>query len=109
VKLSEVVICWTPDRPEYQAGMRGKARIFSATAGRDDVGPFPCRAGHVDPRAHEPRLELREAYVMGIANVMSQRDGLEVSLVHRLLLRIDEYRSGCAPELLNAMTEGEQP
>jgi hypothetical protein len=101
MKISECVIAWTPMDERYPAGMRGKLRLFSATAGQDEMTPFPCRAGRFDARAQDPRREAREAYVMMVALMATQRDGLDVASVHQLLLQIEEYRSGCAPELLS--------
>jgi hypothetical protein len=100
VKISEATICWTPNLPKYPSGMRGKARIFPVTAGMDEMKPFPCRAGRSDPRAHDPRLELRQTFALMIAMIMTERDGLGLNVVHQLMLSIDEYASGCAEDLL---------
>ena len=103
MKISDATLAWTPDRPEYSAGMRGKCRLFPATAGEADIAPFACKAGRFDARAQDQRSEVREAYVMMVALMMSQRDGLDVGSVHRFFLEhIDEYREACAPELLEA-------
>src|SRR5438045_2741210 len=99
MKLSDAMICWTPQRPEYASGMRGKARIFPVTAGVDEMAPFPCRAGRTDRRAHDPRLEVRQTYALMLAFVMHERDGLDLNVVRQLMLSIDEYASGCAEEL----------
>jgi len=103
MKMSDAMICWTPNRPEYASGMRGKARIFAAVAaGVDEMTPFPRRAGRTDARAHDPRPEVRQTYALMLAFVMSERDGLDPATVHQTMLAIDEYRDGCAQELLQA-------
>jgi hypothetical protein len=105
MRIGDAMICWTPNRPEYPSGMRGKARIFESTAGADEMTPFPCRAGRTDPRAHDPRLEARQTWSLQIAFVMHERDGLSVATVHKLMLGIDEYASGCAEDLPNDPTK----
>ena len=100
MKISEAVICWTPDRTDFASGMRGKARIFPASTGVDEMAPFARRAGRSDARAHDARLEVRQAYCLMIAFAMSERDGLDPVGVHQLMLGIEEYAAGCAPELL---------
>jgi hypothetical protein len=106
MKITDCTIAWTPDRPEYPAGMRAKCRIFPGGAPQADLAPFPCQAGRFDARAQDPRPEVREAYVLAIALMMSERDGLDVGLVHRFFLQhIDEYREACAPELLEAYSQ----
>jgi hypothetical protein len=99
VKISEATVCWTPNRPEYPSGMRGKARIFATTAGTDEMTPFVRRAGRSDPRAHDPSLERRQTYALMIAFVMHQRDDLDIAAVHKLMLSIDEYASGSTEDL----------
>src|SRR3977135_2104112 len=101
MKISECVIAWTPMDERYPAGMRGKLRVYPASAGEADLAPFACKAGRFDARAQDPRREVREAYVMMIALMATQRDGLDVASVHQLMLQVEEYRSGCAPELLS--------
>jgi hypothetical protein len=101
MKISDVTVAWTPDRPEYPPGFRGKLRFLPMGTGEADIALFACKAGRFDARAQDPRRETREAYVMMIALMMTQRDGLDVASVHKLLLQIEEYRSGCAPELLS--------
>jgi hypothetical protein len=101
VKIGDVTICWTPDGPQYPAGFRGKVRCFPAGTPEADLELFACRAGRVDTLAHDPSLEKRQAYALKLALFMTQRDGLNLAAVHQLMLAIDEYRSGCAPELLS--------
>ena len=62
--------------------------------------PFPRRAGRCDARAQDVRLEVRQAYALMIAFALSERDGIDRAVVHDTMLQIDEYASGCAPELL---------
>jgi hypothetical protein len=99
VRISDATICWTPNCERYPAGFRGKARIFPSSARPDEITPFARRGGHADPRAHDPRLEVRQAYALMIAMAMSERDGLDLASVHQLMLSIEEYASGCAEEL----------
>jgi hypothetical protein len=106
MKLNECTICWTPNRAEFPSGMRGKVRLFATTAGASEMAVFPCRVRHTEARANDPRREIREAYALGIAFILYERDRLDVSYVHQTMLAIEEYRSGCASELL---TEGAPP
>jgi hypothetical protein len=99
MKISDAVIVWTPNCEQYPTGFRGKAIIFPASARPDEITPFARRAGRADPRAHDPRLEVRQAYALMIAMVMSERDGLDLASVHQLMLTIEEYASGCAEDL----------
>jgi hypothetical protein len=101
VKLSDSIIAWTPARGGYPAGFRGKCRLFPGTTCAEDTAPFAHRAGRADPRAHDARLEVRQAYALMLAFAMSERDGLDVAAVHAVMLGVDEYRAGCAPELLS--------
>jgi hypothetical protein len=101
VKISDCTICWTPNSERYPVGFRAKVRIFSAGTPDPEMAPFACRAGRFDARAQDPRAEVRGAYVLAIALMMTERDGLDVEAVHRFLVdHIEEYRSACAPELL---------
>lgn len=108
MKIGEVVICWTPNTSEFPAGFRGKARIFTPTmTTQEAIAPFARRAGKIDPRAHDSREEVRQAYALMIAIAMSERDGLDLARVHQLMLSIDEYASGCAEELPQASHSGQ--
>jgi hypothetical protein len=99
MRIAECIVCWTPDRPEYQAGMRGKARVFPAHTPRADTAPFACWGGHVHADAHDPRLAVRHAYVLRLAGTMTHQDGLTPESVHQLLGEVEEYRSMCCDEL----------
>jgi hypothetical protein len=102
VKISDCTICWTPVSEEYPSGFRGKVRLFPAGTAPADMAPFACRAGRFDARAQDPRPEVRGAYVLMVALMMTERDGLDVGLVHRWMLEnVDEYAAACAPDLLS--------
>jgi hypothetical protein len=98
MKISDVIVAFTPNRPEYPSGFRGKMRIFPAGTAEADLAPFAERGGRPNPRAHDSRREVREAYAVGLGNLMMCRDGLDPQTVHEALLVIDEYRSGHAFE-----------
>jgi hypothetical protein len=106
MRISDCTIAWTPIAEKYPAGFRGKVRLFPAGTPEADIAPFACRAGRFDARAQDPRREVRDAYTLMIALMMSKRDGLDVGSVHRFFLEhIDEYREACAPELLEAHSQ----
>jgi len=102
LSIADVFVCWTPDRDGYPAGFRGKARIFPAGTAEADLAPFAYRAGHCDSVAHDPRLEVRQAHCLRASVCMTQRDGLDVDVVHRLWTGITEYRSALADDLAEA-------
>jgi hypothetical protein len=105
MKIADCFICWTPVAEKYPSGFRGKIRLFQAGTAHVDMAPFACKAGRFDARAQDPRPEIRQAYVLMIALMMSERDGLNVASVHRFFLEhIDEYAAACAPELLEEAT-----
>lgn len=105
MKISEVILAWTPDCPEYPAGFRGKLRLFAAGTPEADLQLFTHRAGRGSPRAHDPRREVREAYAVGIATLMIDRDGLDFRAVHQAMLQVEEYATGSAPELLETRSQ----
>lgn len=109
MKIADCFICWTPNADSYPAGFRGKIRCFSAGTAHADMAPFACHAGRFDARAQDPRPEVRQAYVLMVALMMSERDGLNAGAVHRFMLEhVDEYREACAPELLDARYQHEE-
>jgi hypothetical protein len=104
VRLADCVIVWCPDSARYPQGFRGKARIFPAPGGEEAWRThFPCVAGRVHEQAHHPDSAARSNYIMRVAATMVS-DGLVRSDVHRLLLRISEYRAAVAPQFLRGAT-----
>lgn len=99
MKLADCIIVWTPDRPEYATGMRGKARLFPAHTPPEHVAPFPCRAGQVHPWAHDQRLAVRHDYLLSVYATMVFRDGLPKQLVRELLCGVEEFHSLMADRL----------
>jgi hypothetical protein len=100
MRIADALIVWTPNRELYSPGFRGKVRIFPAGTQEEHVRPFALRAGSCDARAHDSRLEVRQAYALAIANVMVLRDRLDAAAVHNLMLELEEYISGTAEELV---------
>ncbi|MGB9331493.1 MAG: hypothetical protein WCB10_12060 [Steroidobacteraceae bacterium] len=100
MRIGDVTLCWSANREEVPAGFRGKLRIFPAGTAEADLAPFAHRGGRTDPRAHDPRRENREAYVVALATMLVDRDGLDFRTVHQAMLAVEEYATGCAPELL---------
>ena len=83
--ISEVVIAWTPNRPEFHPpGFRGKSRAEPLPG----VGleQFARKAGASDERAHHPLASVRQAYVLSVAREM-QQDGASTSC----LMAVAEY------------------
>ena len=101
MKISDCFICWTPDRPEFPAGFRGKCRLFPAGTAVADMKLFACAAGRFDDRAQDPRREVREAYVLEASFTMTERHGLDRASVNQLLLQVEEYESAVR-EMLDA-------
>jgi hypothetical protein len=79
MRLSEVTICWTPNRPEFSSAMRGQYAIFPASAREDEMALFARRAGRHDIRAQDPRLEVQALYATYIFYQMTELDGVVVS------------------------------
>jgi len=83
--IKELVIAWTPNRPEFHPpGFRGKSRVEPLPG----VGleQFARKAGASDARAHDPSPQVRQAYVLEIAREM-QQDGASTSC----LMAVAEY------------------
>ena len=99
--LQETYIAWTS--PWSKLATRGECRLFSDGVSQADLQRYAHIAGRQDKRAWHPNPDTRRAYVMGVAFIMSQVDGLDLATVHALLLSIREYQEGCAEEVL---TEG---
>jgi hypothetical protein len=78
--ISEVTICWTPNRPEFPKPTRGKYAIFPASALEDEMACFARRAGRHDVRAQDSRLEVQALYVTYILYQMTELDGVVVSV-----------------------------
>jgi hypothetical protein len=118
MKISHATIVWTPNRPGFPIGFRGKARIFAthgADHGDEHIAAFARSAGRSDERSHGP-LEVRQDLCREIALEM-KRDGVNQRLiaspyggavgagnlgeefgpdtdaVHHLMLGVDEYAS----------------
>jgi hypothetical protein len=108
MKINECFVCWTPNGPQWPEGMRGKVRLFPASAGEADLAAFPFKHGKCHPWAHDPRRETREVYALGVAILLIDRDNLDLATVHQLMLQIDEYQTGCAPELLEPRSQHEE-
>ena len=92
MKLSECIIVWTPDWPEYAPGFRGKVRIFPAHSRREQLAPFARWAGQPHEQTHDPRLAVRHVYLLQVITRM-RYEGLKLLTVHDALSPIDEYQS----------------
>jgi predicted RNase H-like nuclease len=79
MRMSEVTICWTPNRPEFSSAMRGKYAVFPASACEAELSVFAHRAGRHDIRAQDPRLEVQALYATYIFYQMTELDGVVVS------------------------------
>jgi hypothetical protein len=91
MKLASIILAWTPNLSQYPQGMRGKVRVFPAGTPADQLAPFPYRAGAVDAAAHDPRPEVRYAYILGVSLAFTTRDHFDVVETHNFLRAIDEY------------------
>src|SRR6267378_6636330 len=96
MKIASIILAWTPNLPQHAQGMRGKVRGFPAGTPADQLAPFPYRAGAVDAAAHDPRPQVRYAYILGVSLAMTQRDHFDVVETHHFLRAIDEYAQALA-------------
>ena len=92
MRLTEVTICWTPNRPEFPSATRGKYAVFPAASREDVLSAYARRSDPNDARARDRDPRKQALYMTYIFYQMTQLDKVAVT-VKELSRHVEEALS----------------
>lgn len=95
MKLSESLICWTPNHSVLEdMETKGKATVVPWPDREHRSRPYMCTDGACWDHVRKANVVNRRHFVMSVALGLIMRSKIDPAEVHRAMWDLDEYRAG---------------